>query len=219
MPISDADRSRKRPTTPAGPDSPEIRNTCWSAARHSGGCVPQTRRVAAGPCRPTGDRDIYQELKSGRRRPRGLDHDRLRPLARASSCATRRSGAVSYPSYPTKRAPSAWRLAVPRVRDLFSHVGQLYEAVDCRLLLLSYHESREGQILEEGITEAGSHGRRSPPQARAYAAPRRGDTFPFLHCSIRCSASSAPCDLIWAFGDARGQSGFLHRLRPPGAPR
>ena len=38
---------------------------------------------------------------------------------------------------------------------IYSHVGQLYEPVD-RETLLYYREAKNGQILEEGITEAGS---------------------------------------------------------------
>ena len=38
---------------------------------------------------------------------------------------------------------------------IYSHVGQLYEPVD-RENLLYYREATDGQILEEGITEAGS---------------------------------------------------------------
>src|ERR1041384_3442248 len=40
---------------------------------------------------------------------------------------------------------------------IYSPHGQTYEAAD-RALLLSYKESTEGQILHEGISEAGSMG-------------------------------------------------------------
>ena len=38
---------------------------------------------------------------------------------------------------------------------IYSPKGQLYEPVDAESLLY-YHEAKDGQILEEGITEAGS---------------------------------------------------------------
>jgi len=38
---------------------------------------------------------------------------------------------------------------------IYAHAGQLYEPVDSQLLLY-YKEAKDGQILEEGITEAGS---------------------------------------------------------------
>jgi pyruvate dehydrogenase E1 component len=45
--------------------------------------------------------------------------------------------------------------ALFREIGIYSPKGQLYEPVD-RQSLLYYHESKDGQILEEGITEAGS---------------------------------------------------------------
>jgi pyruvate dehydrogenase E1 component len=45
--------------------------------------------------------------------------------------------------------------ALFRQCGIYSHPGQLYEPVD-RENLLYYREARDGQILEEGITEAGS---------------------------------------------------------------
>ena len=42
-----------------------------------------------------------------------------------------------------------------RQHGIYSHVGQLYEPVD-KELLLYYKEAQNGQILEEGITEAGA---------------------------------------------------------------
>ena len=45
--------------------------------------------------------------------------------------------------------------ALFRSFGIYSHVGQLYEPVDSDSVLY-YREAKEGQILEEGITEAGS---------------------------------------------------------------
>ena len=45
--------------------------------------------------------------------------------------------------------------ALFRQVGIYSHVGQLYEPVD-KDSLLYYKEAKNGQILEEGITEAGS---------------------------------------------------------------
>ena len=47
--------------------------------------------------------------------------------------------------------------AMFREFGIYSSLGQLYESVDAGMLL-SYNESKDGQILEEGITEA------EPPQ-------------------------------------------------------
>src|SRR5206468_8649862 len=45
--------------------------------------------------------------------------------------------------------------ALFREIGIYAALGQLYEPVDADLLL-SYRESKQGQILEEGITEAGA---------------------------------------------------------------
>src|SRR5204863_4969670 len=45
--------------------------------------------------------------------------------------------------------------ALFREFGIYSSKGQLYEPVDSKSLLF-YHEAKDGQILEEGITEAGS---------------------------------------------------------------
>jgi len=45
--------------------------------------------------------------------------------------------------------------ALFREIGIYSHKGQLYEPVDIKSLLY-YHEAQDGQILEEGITEAGA---------------------------------------------------------------
>jgi pyruvate dehydrogenase E1 component len=45
--------------------------------------------------------------------------------------------------------------ALFRQVGIYSHVGQLYEPVDAQSLLY-YKETKQGQIIEEGITEAGS---------------------------------------------------------------
>ena len=71
-----------------------------------------------------------------------------------SCCATRRSASTSCRSSPTRRAPSACRRCSAR-SAIYSSVGQLYEPED-RDELLYYKEAKDGQILEEGITEAGA---------------------------------------------------------------
>src|SRR5207249_3148537 len=45
--------------------------------------------------------------------------------------------------------------ALFREIGIYAHKGQLYEPVDFKTLL-SYREAKDGQILEEGITEAGA---------------------------------------------------------------
>jgi pyruvate dehydrogenase E1 component len=45
--------------------------------------------------------------------------------------------------------------AIIRQFGIYAHSGQLYEPVDSEMLLY-YKESKEGQVLEEGINETGA---------------------------------------------------------------
>ncbi|MFN8017678.1 MAG: pyruvate dehydrogenase (acetyl-transferring), homodimeric type [Acidimicrobiales bacterium] len=87
---------------------------------------------------------------------------------------------------------------------IYAPGGQRYEPVD-HALLLSYHESTDGQLLEEGITEAGSL---SSWTAAATAYATRG--VPMLPFFIFYSmfGFQRVGDLIWAAADARAR-GFL----------
>ncbi len=87
---------------------------------------------------------------------------------------------------------------------IHSSVGQLYEPVDHNMLL-SYSESKHGQILEEGITEAGSMGSMTAA-GTSYATHGEHMVPFFLFYSM--FGFQRIGDLIWAFGDARGR-GFL----------
>src|SRR5262249_37893235 len=66
----------------------------------------------------------------------------------------RRSGKRIVPAVPAEPRPFGME-SLSRQFGISSHVGQLYEPVD-KSMLLYYRESTDGQILEEGITEAGS---------------------------------------------------------------
>src|SRR5947199_3949170 len=87
---------------------------------------------------------------------------------------------------------------------IYAPFGQLYEPVDAGLLL-SYKESQQGQILEEGITEAGSMAEFTAA-GTAYAT----HSVPMVPFFIFYSmfGFQRVGDLIWAFGDIRGK-GFL----------
>ena len=87
---------------------------------------------------------------------------------------------------------------------IYSHVGQLYEPVDMDTLLY-YKESTDGQILEEGINEAGSL---SSFIAAGTAYSIHGvNTIPFfIYYSM--FGFQRVGDLIWAAADSRCR-GFL----------
>jgi pyruvate dehydrogenase E1 component len=87
---------------------------------------------------------------------------------------------------------------------IYAAFGQQYEPVDASMLL-SYRESQQGQLLEEGITEAGSM---SSMQAAGTAyATFATPMIPFF-IFYSMFGFQRIGDLIWQFGDARGR-GFL----------
>ncbi|HZT65621.1 MAG TPA: pyruvate dehydrogenase (acetyl-transferring), homodimeric type [Acidimicrobiales bacterium] len=87
---------------------------------------------------------------------------------------------------------------------IYASSGQLYTPVDADLLL-TYAEAKDGQILEEGITEAGAMA--SFTAAGTSYAVHGQPTIPF-YIFYSMFGFQRVGDLIWAFGDSRGR-GFL----------
>jgi pyruvate dehydrogenase E1 component len=94
--------------------------------------------------------------------------------------------------------------ALFRAVGIYSHIGQRYEPVDMDTLLY-YKEAKDGQILEEGITEAGSM---SSFIAAGTAYATHGiNTIPFfIYYSM--FGFQRVGDLIWAAADSRTR-GFM----------
>ncbi|MBM3783747.1 MAG: pyruvate dehydrogenase (acetyl-transferring), homodimeric type [Acidobacteria bacterium] len=87
---------------------------------------------------------------------------------------------------------------------IYASQGQLYKPVDADMFLY-YHEAKNGQILEEGITEAGSMG--SFTAAGTAYANYGVPTIPF-YTYYSMFGFQRIGDLAWAFADSRGK-GFL----------
>ena len=117
------------------------------------------------------------------------------------------------------RDPAVGKLVVPIVPDeartfgmdplfkqagIYAPFGQRYEPVDSELLL-SYRESQNGQVLEEGISEAGSMAS-FQASGTAYATHAVG-TIPF-YVFYSMFGFQRVGDQIWQSGDARVR-GFL----------
>ncbi|HWP85127.1 MAG TPA: pyruvate dehydrogenase (acetyl-transferring), homodimeric type, partial [Terriglobia bacterium] len=115
--------------------------------------------------------------------------------------------------------PSIGKLIVPIIPDeartfgmeslfrqvgIYASQGQLYEPVDSDVFLY-YREAKNGQILEEGITEAGSMA--SFIAAGTAYATHGVNTIPFF-CFYSMFGFQRIGDLIWACADCRGK-GFL----------
>ncbi|HWF48806.1 MAG TPA: pyruvate dehydrogenase (acetyl-transferring), homodimeric type [Bryobacteraceae bacterium] len=91
-----------------------------------------------------------------------------------------------------------------RERGIYASGGQLYKPVDSDVLMY-YKEAQNGQILEEGITEAGSMA--SFTAAGTSYATVGVPMIPF-YIYYSMFGFQRIGDLAWAFGDARGK-GFL----------
>ncbi len=87
---------------------------------------------------------------------------------------------------------------------IYQPFGQKYEPVDSKLVL-SYTEKADGQLLEEGITEAGAMA--SVMAAGTSYSTHGSITIPF-YVFYSMFGFQRTMDSIWAFGDARGR-GFL----------
>ncbi len=87
---------------------------------------------------------------------------------------------------------------------IYSSVGQLYDPEDSDELLY-YKESKDGQILEEGISEAGAI---SSWMAAATSYSAHGVTMLPFYIFYSCFGFQRVGDLVWAAGDSRAR-GFL----------
>jgi pyruvate dehydrogenase E1 component len=94
--------------------------------------------------------------------------------------------------------------ALFREVKIYAPEGQRYEPVDANMVL-SYQEARDGQLLEEGITEAGAMGSFTAA-GTSYAT--HGEAMIPFYIYYSMFGFQRVGDLVWAFGDARGR-GFM----------
>ena len=140
-------------------------------------------------CRRAGGSDArrLQGAARGHRRARSLHDDGVRADSDLADAGQERSASMWCRSSRTRRAPSAWKDMFRQV-GIYSSKGQLYTPQDADQVMY-YREDKEGQILEEGINEAGAFCSPGWPQARPTATmtSRRSRSTSIT----RCSASSA----------------------------
>ncbi|HTV57551.1 MAG TPA: pyruvate dehydrogenase (acetyl-transferring), homodimeric type [Verrucomicrobiae bacterium] len=163
----------------------------------------------------------YLPKRQARSKPLEADHEELFKEFHLGSEGREVSTTMAYVGMLRKmlRDPEIGKLVVPIVPDeartfgmeslfrtvgIYSSVGQRYEPVDVNTLLY-YKEARDGQILEEGITEAGSMA--SFIAAGTAYATHGINTIPFfIYYSMFGFQRIA--DFIWAAADMRVR-GFL----------
>jgi pyruvate dehydrogenase E1 component len=165
-------------------DSAEIKYMQERRRKQLGGYMPgaqSARHAAEAGFRGALSRSSTKAPKAAKLRPPWFSCACSR-----SCCATLRFGKFIVPVVPDE-ARTFGMEALFRQVGIYSSVGQLYEPVDMDTLLY-YKEAKNGQILEEGITERDRCVRSSPP---APPMPITASTrFPSLFIT-RCSDCSA----------------------------
>jgi pyruvate dehydrogenase E1 component len=180
-------------------DSAEIK---YMQARRKqlGGYMPQ-RKVQATPLKPVPEAYFEEFYKGTDGREASTTMVFVRLLAKL--LRDPELGKLIVPIIPDE-ARTFGMEALFRQVGIYSSVGQLYEPVDMDTLLY-YKEAKDGQILEEGITEAGSM---CSLIAAGTAYANHGiNTIPFfIYYSM--FGFQRIGDLIWAAADMRCR-GFL----------
>ncbi len=198
IPISDAEIA-KMPFYRPAEDSTEIKYM-RDRRKSLGGYVP-TRKVRVEPIKPP-SAELFEEFYKG---TDGRKASTTMVFVRLLSKMLRDKdlGPLIVPIVPDE-ARTFGMEALFRAVGIYSHVGQTYEPVDMDTLLY-YKEALDGQILEEGITEAGSMS--SFIAAGTAYATHAVNTIPFfIYYSM--FGFQRIGDLIWAAGDSRAR-GFL----------
>ena len=180
-------------------DSPEI-EYLHARRQELGGYVPK-RTVRARPLKIESE-DLFKEFYEG---SEGREVSTTMAFVRMLNKMLRDKeiGKLIVPIVPDEARTFGMESLFRQV-GIYSHAGQLYEPVDVHTLLY-YKEAKDGQILEEGITEAGSMS--SFIAAGSAYATHGINTIPFF---IFYSMFGLPRigDLVWAAGDMRCR-GFL----------
>jgi pyruvate dehydrogenase E1 component len=198
IPISDQDLP-SAPFYRPPEESPEIQYL-HEHRQNLGGYVP-SRRVTCAPLKAPSEALFEEFYKGTDGRPVSTTMVYVRILSKL--LRDRAIGKLIVPIVPDE-ARTFGMEALFRQCGIYSHVGQLYEPVDADSLLY-YKEATDGQILEEGITEAGSM---AAFIAAGTAYATHGiNTIPFfIYYSM--FGFQRIGDLIWAAADMRCR-GFL----------
>jgi pyruvate dehydrogenase E1 component len=198
IPIPD-DELQDAPFYRPADDSPEL-EYMQARRKQLGGYLPQ-RQVRSKPIEPVSDAHFEEFFKG----TEGREVSTTMVFVRLLSKLLRdpEIGKLIVPIVPDE-ARTFGMEALFRQVGIYSNVGQVYEPVDMDTLLY-YKEAKNGQILEEGITEAGSM---CSFIAAGTAYSVHGiNTIPFfIYYSM--FGFQRIGDLIWAAADMRTR-GFL----------
>jgi pyruvate dehydrogenase E1 component len=197
LPIPDA-KLKEAPYYHPGPDSPEVE---YIRERRNALGGPLPKRIVRTAPLPSPAPEVDAEFAAG------------------SEIAVSTTMAFTRLLRNLIRDPNIGKRIVPIIPDeartfgmdplfkevgIYAALGQRYEPVDSDLVL-SYREAKDGQVLEEGITEAGSMA--SLQAAGTAYASHDLAMIPF-YIFYSMFGFQRTGDQVWAFGDARGR-GFM----------
>jgi pyruvate dehydrogenase E1 component len=199
LPISDKDiREGLPPLYHPGRDSDEVHYML--ARRHAlGGFLPERRVTPKTLEMPKAD--LYEEFSAGTDQKIATTMAMVRLVRKL--LRDKKVGHRVVPIIPDEARTFGMESLFPDFK-IYAARGQLYEPVDAKHLL-AYREAQNGQILEEGITEAGSMG--SFTAAGTSYATHEEPMIPFF-IFYSMFGFQRVGDFIWSFGDQRGR-GFL----------
>ena len=184
-----------------GPHSPEVQYI-RDTRQALGGRWP-SRRTDTLVSLDLPERDLYEEFYEGTRSPGGVSTTMAFVRLLTKLLKDKEVGRRVVPIIPDEARTFGMEPLFRQVGIYAAH-GQLYEPVD-RDQLLYYRESKDGQVLEEGITEAGSM---ASFTAAGTAYATHGQPMIPFYIFYSMFGFQRTGDQIWAFGDARGR-GFL----------
>ena len=197
LPIPDS-QLKEAPYYHPGPGSPEV-EYLTERRRVLGGQIP--RRVVRSEPLPAPAKGVDAEFEGGSQTAVSTTMVFTRILR--NLIRDKELGARIVPIIPDEARTFGMDPLFKEV-GIYAALGQRYEPVDSDLVL-SYREAVDGQVLEEGITEAGSM---ASFQAAATAYASHGlATIPF-YIFYSMFGFQRTGDQMWALGDARGR-GFL----------
>ena len=182
------------------PDDSEEIEYLLERRRQLGGLVP-SRRVRAEPLAPLPLEWFREFFDDSGEREVATTMALVRMLQRLMNDKT--IGHLIVPIVPDE-ARTFGMDALFRKFGIYSHLGQRYEPADSDVVLF-YREATDGQLLEEGITEAGAMA--SFTAAGTAYATHGINAIPFFFFYSMFGFQRIG-DLIWQNADARGR-GFL----------
>lgn len=183
-----------------GMDSPEVQYLL-ERRRALGGFIPQRNPGSRSLPSPDPDKDPFHEFLAGSK----AEVSTTMAFARLLSKLIRDKsiGARVVPIIPDEARTFGLDPLFSQI-GIYSPVGQLYEPVDSAVIL-NYRETTQGQLLEEGITEAGSM---ASFAAAATSYSTHGEPLIPFYMFYSMFGFQRTGDQAWALGDIRAR-GFL----------